>query len=169
MPVDMAMYLQLGQSSLSKKWGAYFSAISGRKFDLTTVLRLYWPLKWRRRGFITISVTFVLFLNCLQAHRLFSCGFLLKVAKMDFSGWNHKISIKLLTSRVSGKQHCRRSICIVLIAWVWHILRLRICESVTELWISYVIFIVYFEPTRRMEITFLWHRQWDVDQALSHL
>ena len=78
-----------------KNWGAYFSAISGRKFDLTTVLRSCLPQKWRRRGLITIFVTFVMFLNCLQAHRLFSCGFLLKVAKMDFSGSNHRISTPL--------------------------------------------------------------------------
>ena len=36
-----------------KNWGAYFSAISGRKFDLTTVLRSCWHIEWRRRGFIT--------------------------------------------------------------------------------------------------------------------
>ena len=35
-----------------KKWAAYFSAISGRKFDLTTVLRSCWHIEWRRRGFI---------------------------------------------------------------------------------------------------------------------
>ena len=78
-----------------KNWAAYFSAISRRKFDLTTVLRSCWPQKWRRRGLITMFVTFVLFHNCLHAHRLFSCGFLLKVAKMDFSGSIHRISIKL--------------------------------------------------------------------------
>ena len=33
--------------------GGYFSAISGQKFYLTTVLRSCWPLEWRRRGFIT--------------------------------------------------------------------------------------------------------------------
>ena len=35
-----------------KSWVAYFSAISGRKFDLTTVLRSCWPKEWRRRGLI---------------------------------------------------------------------------------------------------------------------
>ena len=35
-----------------KNWAAYFSAITGRKFDLTTVLRSRWPIEWRRRGFI---------------------------------------------------------------------------------------------------------------------
>ena len=108
---------------LTKNWGPYFSAISGLKFDLTTVLRPCWPLKWRRRGFITLSVTFVLFLNCLHAHRLFSCGFLLKIAKEYFSWWDHIISIKLLIGHESGRQHCRLSICIFLISWVWQVLR----------------------------------------------
>ena len=33
--------------------GAYFLVISGREFDLTTVLGPCWPPEWRRRGFIT--------------------------------------------------------------------------------------------------------------------
>ena len=33
--------------------GGYFSAISGQKFYLTTVLRSCWPLEWRMRDFIT--------------------------------------------------------------------------------------------------------------------
>ena len=35
-----------------KNWAAYFSAISGQKIDLTTVLRSCWPIEWRKRGFI---------------------------------------------------------------------------------------------------------------------
>ena len=49
---------QLGQSSHS-----YFSAISGQKFDLTTVLRSCWPIEWHRRGFIASSPFFSLFLT----------------------------------------------------------------------------------------------------------
>ena len=46
-----------------KNWAAYFSAISGRKFDLTTVLRSCWPIEWRRRGFIASGPFFSLFLT----------------------------------------------------------------------------------------------------------
>ena len=45
-----------------KNWGAYFSAISGRKFDLTTVLRSCWHIEWRRRGFIASGPFFSLLL-----------------------------------------------------------------------------------------------------------
>ena len=45
-----------------KNWGAYFSAISGRKFDLTTVLRSCWPTEWHRRGFIASDPFFSLLL-----------------------------------------------------------------------------------------------------------
>ena len=42
---------------IPKNWAAYFSAISGRKFDLAVVLRSCWPIEWHRRGFIA-SVPF---------------------------------------------------------------------------------------------------------------
>ena len=45
-----------------KNWAAYFSAISGRKFDLTTVLRLCWNIEWRGRGFIASGPFFSLLL-----------------------------------------------------------------------------------------------------------
>ena len=46
-----------------KNWVAYFSAISGRKLDLTTVLRSCWPREWRRRGFLASGPFFSLFLT----------------------------------------------------------------------------------------------------------
>ena len=46
-----------------KNWVAYFSAISGRKFDLTTVLRSCWLIEWRKRGFIASGSFFSLFLT----------------------------------------------------------------------------------------------------------
>ena len=46
-----------------KNWAAYFSAISGQKFDLATVLRSCWPIEWRRRGFIASGPFFSLFLT----------------------------------------------------------------------------------------------------------
>ena len=45
-----------------KNWGAYFSAISRRKFDLTAALRWCWPIEWGRRGFIASGPFFSLFL-----------------------------------------------------------------------------------------------------------
>ena len=46
-----------------KNWVAYFLAISGRKLDLTTVLRSCWPREWRRRGFLASGPFFSLFLT----------------------------------------------------------------------------------------------------------
>ena len=53
-------YLQLGTSSRAIHGGAYFSAVSGRKFNLTTVLRLCRPLACCWMFFFPPSVTFVL-------------------------------------------------------------------------------------------------------------
>ena len=52
--------LQLGTSSRSIHGGAYFSAVSGRKFNLTTVLRPCRPLACYWMVFFPPSVTFVL-------------------------------------------------------------------------------------------------------------
>ena len=53
---SMAMSLHFKYSWVNlvvpKNWVAYFSAISGQKFDLTTVLRSCWPIEWHRRSFI---------------------------------------------------------------------------------------------------------------------
>ena len=46
-----------------KNWVAYFSAISGQKFDLKTVLRSCWHIEWRRRGFIASGPFFSPFLT----------------------------------------------------------------------------------------------------------
>ena len=46
-----------------KNWGAYFSALSGRKFDLKTVLTSCWHIEWRRRGFIASGPFFSRFLT----------------------------------------------------------------------------------------------------------
>ena len=45
----VSLYVQLGSSSRAKHGGAYFSAVFGRKFDPTTVLRPCQPLAcyWR--------------------------------------------------------------------------------------------------------------------------
>ena len=63
-----------------KNW-AYFSAISGRKFDQTTVLRSCWHKERRRRGFIASGPFFSLFLTF--AHEKNHCP----VVKSGF--WGH--------------------------------------------------------------------------------
>ena len=53
-------HVQLGTSSRSIHGGAYFSGVSGRKFNLTTVLRPVRPLACYWMVFFPPSVTFVL-------------------------------------------------------------------------------------------------------------
>merc|ERR1712218_429293 len=53
-------YLQLGTSSRAIHGGAYFSAVSGRKFNLTTVLRPCQPLACCWMFLFPPSGTFVL-------------------------------------------------------------------------------------------------------------
>ena len=72
--------------------GGYFSALSGRKFDLTTVLRSCWPLKWRRRGFITSEcLKKTCYSDFIQP--TISCSTLSKITKASFfmTPWSYAI------------------------------------------------------------------------------
>ena len=83
--LPFSLDLQLSKSSLSKHGGAYFSAVFGRKFNPTTVLRPSQPLVCYWRVFSPPSVTFVLsfrsFLCSMELFKRISS----KTAKMDFS------------------------------------------------------------------------------------
>ena len=57
--------IQLGSYSRAIHGGAYFSAVFGRKFNPTTVLRPCQPLAWYWRAFSPPSVTFVLYFRSL--------------------------------------------------------------------------------------------------------
>ena len=77
--------VQLGSSSRAIHWGAYFSAVFGRKFNPTTVLRPSQPLACYWMVFSPPSVTFVLsFRSLLCSMELFK-RISSKTAKMDFS------------------------------------------------------------------------------------
>ena len=80
-------FLQLGTSSRAIHGGAYFSAVSGRKFNLTTVLRPCWPLACCWMFFSRpLSLLYWISLNCqvpLGWHCIFR-WICLQNAKMDF-------------------------------------------------------------------------------------
>ena len=65
--VSSAQQVQLGTSNRAIHGGAYFSAVSGRKFNLTTVLRPCRPLACCWMFFFPPSVTFVLDFTELQS------------------------------------------------------------------------------------------------------
>ena len=65
----LLLFLQLGTSSRAIHGGAYFSAVSGRKFNLTTVLRPCRPLACCWMFLFPPSVTFVLDVTDLPSPR----------------------------------------------------------------------------------------------------
>ena len=81
------IYIQLGTSSRAIHGGAYFSAVSGRKFNLTTVLRPCRPLACCWMFFSRpLSLLYWISLNC-QVPWGWHCIFrwiCLQNAKMDF-------------------------------------------------------------------------------------
>ena len=84
----IGIFLQLGTSSRAIHGGAYFSAVSGRKFNLTTVLRPCWPLACCWMFFSRpLSLLYWISLNC-QVPWGWHCIFrwiCLQNAKMDLS------------------------------------------------------------------------------------
>ena len=78
-----AIWIQLTSSSLANQWGAYFSAVFGRKFNPTTVLRPCQPLAccWR----VGIASAPTLFTSCVFCTSSCPPLMMMKIFLMDVS------------------------------------------------------------------------------------